>query len=89
MKHDDGHRYRWKRGDWTDDSDQMILILRMLLDCNGKVCISYLMLHNIIFKRSDSTQLSLQCAGADPDILKSGQMAQTKKMTHAAIPKAS
>lgn len=37
MKHDDMHRDRWSVGDWTDDSDQMILILRTLLDCKGKV----------------------------------------------------
>ncbi|XP_052082859.1 ADP-ribosylarginine hydrolase Tri1-like isoform X3 [Mytilus californianus] len=33
----DGHRSRWKEGDWTDDSDQMILIMRSLVDCGGKV----------------------------------------------------
>ncbi|XP_031561264.1 uncharacterized protein LOC116297216 [Actinia tenebrosa] len=36
MKCDDFHRSRWQVGDWTDDSDQMILILRTLLDKNGK-----------------------------------------------------
>lgn len=34
----DGHRTRWKDGDWTDDSDQMILIMRSLTDTKGKVC---------------------------------------------------
>ena len=33
----DFHRSRWETGDWTDDSDQMILILQSLLDNNGKV----------------------------------------------------
>ena len=33
----DGHRTRWKDGDWTDDSDQMILIMRSLVECDGKV----------------------------------------------------
>lgn len=33
----DAHRLSWKEGDWTDDSDQMILIMRSLVDCNGKV----------------------------------------------------
>ncbi|XP_076109483.1 ADP-ribosyl-[dinitrogen reductase] glycohydrolase-like [Mytilus galloprovincialis] len=34
---DDFHRSRWQEGDWTDDSDQMILIMRSLVDCGGKV----------------------------------------------------
>ncbi|XP_052082836.1 ADP-ribosylarginine hydrolase Tri1-like isoform X3 [Mytilus californianus] len=33
----DFHRSRWQEGDWTDDSDQMILIMRSLVDCGGKV----------------------------------------------------
>ncbi|CAC5424622.1 unnamed protein product [Mytilus coruscus] len=33
----DAHRLSWKEGDWTDDSDQMILIMRSLVDCDGKV----------------------------------------------------
>ena len=37
LKHHDGHRSRWEIGDWTDDSDQMILILQSLLDKNGEV----------------------------------------------------
>ena len=37
MKYRDFHRERFETGDWTDDSDQMILILRSLLDNNGKV----------------------------------------------------
>ena len=37
MKHRDYHRSRYKTGDWTDDSDQMILILLSLLDNKGKV----------------------------------------------------
>ncbi|XP_028414475.1 ADP-ribose glycohydrolase ARH3-like [Dendronephthya gigantea] len=32
----DGHRCHWKEGDWTDDSDQMILILRTLVHNHGK-----------------------------------------------------
>ncbi|XP_070558794.1 ADP-ribosyl-[dinitrogen reductase] glycohydrolase-like [Ptychodera flava] len=31
------HQRRWKTGDWTDDSDQMILIMRSLVDKKGKV----------------------------------------------------
>lgn len=37
MKNHDFHRSRWETGDWTDDSDQMILILLSLLDNGGKV----------------------------------------------------
>jgi len=33
-----GDRNGFKQGDWTDDSDQMILILLSLLDKKGKVC---------------------------------------------------
>jgi hypothetical protein len=48
----DGHRTRWKDGDWTDDSDQMILIyifisnlcvfsLRYVIKClNPMICIN-------------------------------------------------
>lgn len=34
---DDAHRSRWKTGDWTDDSDQMILIMQSLVDKNGEI----------------------------------------------------
>ncbi|XP_064632971.1 ADP-ribosylarginine hydrolase Tri1-like [Lineus longissimus] len=33
----DMHRYRWETGDWTDDSDQMILIMQSLTENNGKI----------------------------------------------------
>ncbi|KAJ4456371.1 putative Histone deacetylase 6 [Paratrimastix pyriformis] len=33
----DMHRCRWKKGDWTDDSDQMMLILEGLVECGGAV----------------------------------------------------
>ncbi|KAJ6241374.1 hypothetical protein M0813_23161 [Anaeramoeba flamelloides] len=33
----DSHRSRWMRGDWTDDSDQMILILQSIIENNGKI----------------------------------------------------
>ncbi|XP_056005531.1 ADP-ribosyl-[dinitrogen reductase] glycohydrolase-like isoform X2 [Ostrea edulis] len=33
----DLHRNRWKEGDWTDDSDQMLLILLSITDNNGVV----------------------------------------------------
>ena len=36
QKVDDRHRCNWEFGDWTDDSDQMILILRTLVENNGK-----------------------------------------------------
>ena len=32
-----GHQNAWETGDWTDDSDQMILIMRSLIENNGKV----------------------------------------------------
>lgn len=35
----DFHRSRWQIGDWTDDSDQMLLILTSLLDKQGQVCV--------------------------------------------------
>ena len=37
MKHKDRHRGKFDTGDWTDDSDQMILILLSLIDNKGKV----------------------------------------------------
>ena len=42
MKSDDSHRIRWVQGDWTDDSDQMILIMQTLLERNGQVAIKIL-----------------------------------------------
>jgi ADP-ribosylglycohydrolase len=33
----DLHRNRWKKGDWTDDTDQMLLILQMIIEHRGKV----------------------------------------------------
>ncbi|OWF39517.1 uncharacterized protein LOC110464941 isoform X2 [Mizuhopecten yessoensis] len=33
----DYHRTHWTSGDWTDDSDQMILIFLSIIDNNGKV----------------------------------------------------
>ncbi|XP_022343575.2 ADP-ribosylarginine hydrolase Tri1-like [Crassostrea virginica] len=33
----DFHRSRWEEGDWTDDSDQMLLILMSITDNKGKV----------------------------------------------------
>ena len=38
MKVDDLHRFHFKTGDWTDDSDQMLAILQSLLDMDGEVC---------------------------------------------------
>eukprot|EP00928_Gymnodinium_smaydae_P077453 TRINITY_DN6080_c0_g1_i2.p1 TRINITY_DN6080_c0_g1~~TRINITY_DN6080_c0_g1_i2.p1 ORF type:complete len:417 (+),score=83.21 TRINITY_DN6080_c0_g1_i2:64-1251(+) len=32
----DEHRMMWCRGDWTDDTDQQILILQTLLNCGGR-----------------------------------------------------
>lgn len=37
MKSQDMHRARFATGDWTDDSDQMILILLSLVENDGKV----------------------------------------------------
>jgi ADP-ribosylglycohydrolase len=31
------HNRRWTRGDWTDDTDQMILIMETILETGGKV----------------------------------------------------
>ena len=39
MKNIDRHRNKFETGDWTDDSDQMILILQSLIENNGKVII--------------------------------------------------
>ena len=33
----DMHRERWAVGDWTDDTDQMILIMQSLLETDGEV----------------------------------------------------
>jgi len=32
-----GHSSSWKKGDWTDDTDQMILILETLLETGGQI----------------------------------------------------
>ena len=37
LKSNDSHRIRWDEGDWTDDSDQMLLILITLVEKNGQV----------------------------------------------------
>ncbi|XP_013416846.1 uncharacterized protein LOC106178270 [Lingula anatina] len=37
LKVPDMHRSRWEEGDWTDDSDQMILIMQSLIEHNGVV----------------------------------------------------
>ena len=39
MKHRDWHRRKYDFGDWTDDSDQMMLILLSLIDNNGEVTV--------------------------------------------------
>ena len=36
---DTWHNRRWTRGDWTDDTDQWILILETLIEANGDVCV--------------------------------------------------
>ena len=38
QKIDDRHRNGWLAGDWTDDTDQMILIMDSIVDKNGEVC---------------------------------------------------
>lgn len=48
MKHRDSHRRKYNIGDWTDDSDQMILILLSLLHNNGKVSIFKLLLNKLL-----------------------------------------
>ena len=47
MKNFDFHRSRWETGDWTDDSDQMILILLSLLDNDGKVSLHLLYMYSL------------------------------------------
>ena len=42
MKVPDFHRSCWQVGDWTDDSDQMLLILLSLLDQGGEVLSAFL-----------------------------------------------
>ena len=42
-KIEDRHRRRWAKGDWTDDSDQMILIMQSLTDNKGEVTIPKLL----------------------------------------------
>ena len=37
MKVPDMHRERFKTGDWTDDTDQMILIMQSIVEQKGKV----------------------------------------------------
>ena len=39
MKMLDIHRGRFKEGDWTDDTDQMILIMQSITDQEGKVMV--------------------------------------------------
>lgn len=36
-KVNDHHRRNWMQGDWTDDSDQMFLIMQSIVDCQGQV----------------------------------------------------
>ncbi|KAL3868576.1 hypothetical protein ACJMK2_041377 [Sinanodonta woodiana] len=36
-KVDDKHRGRWAEGDWTNESDQMFLIMQSLIDNNGEI----------------------------------------------------
>ena len=43
----DFHRSRWKEGDWTDDTDQMILILHSILFNKGQVNFLNVILHHI------------------------------------------
>ncbi|KAI6657941.1 ADPribosylglycohydrolase superfamily protein [Oopsacas minuta] len=33
----DFHRYRWTKGDWTDDTDQMLLIMEGIIESGGNV----------------------------------------------------
>lgn len=37
MKVPDMHRERFKTGDWTDDTDQMILIMQSIVEQKGEV----------------------------------------------------
>ena len=41
----DAHRTRWEDGDWTDDSDQMILIMLSIIDQKGEVGYSLMVKH--------------------------------------------
>ena len=40
----DRHRCNWEEGDWTDDSDQMILILRTLVQNRGEVSMNLILI---------------------------------------------
>lgn len=51
MKVPDPHRIRWQIGDWTDDSDQMILILESLTEDKGNVSTLYGFLRTITQQR--------------------------------------
>ena len=33
----DRHRSRWQKGDWTDDTDMMLCILRSIIENNGEL----------------------------------------------------
>jgi ADP-ribosylglycohydrolase len=33
--HQDYHRKTWKKGDWTDDSDQMIVVMKTIMESSG------------------------------------------------------
>ena len=45
----DMHRGRWEVGDWTDDSDQMILIMDSICDNDGQVgVVNHLFINCII-----------------------------------------
>jgi len=33
----DAHRRKWKEADWTDETDQLVLILQSLLHCKAEV----------------------------------------------------
>lgn len=46
MKVPDMHRSRWKNGDWTDDTDQMILIMISIIENNGKVSVYEIYSHS-------------------------------------------
>jgi ADP-ribosylglycohydrolase len=37
MIHNDYHRSNWKKGDWTDDTDQFLLILQMISEKNIEI----------------------------------------------------
>ena len=44
----DAHRRRWKQADWTDETDQMILVLQSIIHNKALVSIQKILLRSIM-----------------------------------------